>query len=98
MDPIFDRKLVEMRRARAARMATPGADFLLQHVGDDLAARLAVVERRFETAVVVEDHLETVASKLRRNRQGRRGPLRRASKPCRKRRRIACRSIPDRRI
>ena len=65
MDPVFDRSLVEVRRARAARMATPGADFLLQHVGEDLVARLAVVERFFATAVVIEDHADTVASKLR---------------------------------
>ena len=65
MEPVFDRKLVEARRARAARAAAPGADFLLQRAGEELAARLAVVERRFESAVVVDDHGEIVSSKLR---------------------------------
>lgn len=45
-------------------MAVPGADFLLRHTGDELAARLAVVERSFAAAAVIEDHADTVASKL----------------------------------
>ena len=64
MDPVFDRTLVEERRRRAARMAVPGADFLLEHVGDDLAARLSVVERTFDNAAVIDDHEGVVAAKI----------------------------------
>jgi SAM-dependent methyltransferase len=50
MEILFDRELLERRRARAARLE-PKADFLLRVVADELAARLAVVERHFEQAV-----------------------------------------------
>jgi len=50
---LFDRKLLDLRRRRAARQAgTHGAaDFLLAHAAGDLDARLSVVTRRFERVV-----------------------------------------------
>lgn len=47
---IFDARLLALRRRRAAAMAVPGADFLLRHVADEIAERLAAVNRRFEQA------------------------------------------------
>jgi SAM-dependent methyltransferase len=46
---IFDHALLRLRRRRAAALAAP--DFLIRRVADDLADRLAVVMRRFPTAV-----------------------------------------------
>lgn len=43
---IFDRKLVALRRARAAKSAQRH-DFLLQRVAEDFAERLAIVQRTF---------------------------------------------------
>ncbi|TCM48719.1 methyltransferase family protein [Rhizobium sp. PP-F2F-G48] len=51
MDIVFDQPLVEARRLRALKAGDEKAQFLLDIVGQDLAERLAVVERRFETAV-----------------------------------------------
>lgn len=50
---LFDRKLLDLRRRRAARQTGPhgSADFLLAHAADDLDARLSVVTRRFECVV-----------------------------------------------
>jgi SAM-dependent methyltransferase len=46
---IFDRRLLRARRARA--MALGASTFLLDHVADDFADRLAAVLRQFERAV-----------------------------------------------
>lgn len=47
-DTVFDRQMLALRRARARRR---GAEtFLLDHVAHDLAERLSVVLRKFETA------------------------------------------------
>ena len=46
---IFDRALLRQRRRRAAALGP--ATFLLDHVADDLAERLATVLRRFDLAV-----------------------------------------------
>lgn len=51
MDKIFDQTLIEAKRRRAFATASPKADFLLEIAARDLAERLAVVERQFETAV-----------------------------------------------
>lgn len=52
---IFDRRLLGLRRARAAnRIGT--SDFLLAHVADDLAGRLALVKRRFPVALNLGAH------------------------------------------
>lgn len=52
---IFDRDLVRARRDRAA--STFGsADFLLQHVMEDLLARLSIVQRSFRDILVLGSH------------------------------------------
>jgi SAM-dependent methyltransferase len=51
MDILFDADLVTARRERALKARDEKATFLLDIAGRELADRLAVVERRFETAV-----------------------------------------------
>jgi hypothetical protein len=51
MDILFDLDLVAARRERAASHPLPGADFLLDLAGRELAERLEVVERVFDEAV-----------------------------------------------
>lgn len=51
MEALFDTDLVIARRKRALRKPVAGADFLMRLVADELAERLAVVERRFDLAV-----------------------------------------------
>ena len=53
MQPIIDTQLCLLRKLRAAAQAAPGADFLMQRVAEDLADRLAPVERRFERAATL---------------------------------------------
>ena len=64
LEAVFDRNLVEARHRRARRGTVPGADFLLRHVSEDLVSRLAVVERRFTDAVVIDDPDGSVAADL----------------------------------
>lgn len=59
---IFDRVLLRTRRRRAAAL---GAEtFLLEHVADDLAERLAVVKRQFVLAADIGSAGAAVASRL----------------------------------
>lgn len=59
---IFDRALLRARRHRAAAL---GAEtFLLEHVADDLAERLAVVKRQFVLAADIGSNGAAVASTL----------------------------------
>lgn len=51
--PIFDRKLLEVRRKRAQRMAVPGAGFLIERAAEEICDRLAVTNRKFLSAVDV---------------------------------------------
>ena len=51
MDIVFDQTLIEARRMRALRKGDPKAQFLLEIAGRELAERLSVVERHFDTAV-----------------------------------------------
>ncbi len=53
MQPIFDTSLMIERKRRALAKGVAGADFLMARVADDLAERLAAVERRFEKAITV---------------------------------------------
>ncbi|MEI5682467.1 MULTISPECIES: methyltransferase domain-containing protein [unclassified Mesorhizobium] len=53
MQPIFDTSLMIERKRRALAKGVTGADFLMARVADDLAERLAAVERRFEKAITV---------------------------------------------
>ncbi|WP_105431215.1 class I SAM-dependent methyltransferase [Neorhizobium sp. T6_25] len=51
MEILFDEQLVSARRRRAITAKDSNAAFLLDIAGRELADRLAVVERKFETAV-----------------------------------------------
>lgn len=53
MQPLFDTALSLTRKRRALARPTPGADFLMQRAADDLADRLAAVERRFNRAATL---------------------------------------------
>lgn len=53
MQPLFDTALWLTRKRRALARPTAGADFLMQRVADDLADRLAAVERRFSRAATL---------------------------------------------
>ncbi|MEJ1160378.1 methyltransferase domain-containing protein [Prosthecomicrobium sp. N25] len=63
---VFDRALLAARRRRALDRASPGADFLMARVAEDLEDRLATVARRFERAAVMGDPTGLVAAALRR--------------------------------
>jgi SAM-dependent methyltransferase len=59
---IFDRALLRARRRRAARL---GAEtFLLEHIADDLAERLAVVKRHFALAADIGSFGDAVSGRL----------------------------------
>ncbi len=64
MEKIFDQTLIEQRRLRAVRQAVAGADFLIDVVAEELAGRLAVVERRFDRAAVLHGVTPGVARAL----------------------------------
>ena len=64
---ITDRSLQRRRIARALRRAVPGADWLLRETLADMAARLALVERRFEVAVALDDDTGAIATMLGRS-------------------------------
>lgn len=55
---IFDRDLLQMRRARAVRMAvgTAAPDYLLTRACEDLLDRVRLVKRRFPVAAVIGVH------------------------------------------
>jgi SAM-dependent methyltransferase len=50
MEILFDGRLVQARREKAVARRDPGAAFLLDIAGRELAERLTVVERTFDTA------------------------------------------------
>lgn len=53
MQPIFDASIVIAHRRRALAQAVAGADFLVARAAEDLADRLAVVERKFDRAAAI---------------------------------------------
>lgn len=53
MDQLFDEALLRRNRQQALSGRFGDAHFLLQRVGEELAERLAVVERRFERALEI---------------------------------------------
>jgi SAM-dependent methyltransferase len=61
---VFDRSLQRRRRFRAATL--PPADFLLDHVAGELADRLGMVLRRFETGVDLGTPGDAVRASLRK--------------------------------
>ncbi len=48
---IFDDHAAALHRIRALKIDTPGTDFLMRRAADDLAERVAAVDRRFPRAV-----------------------------------------------
>jgi SAM-dependent methyltransferase len=65
MTVIFDQALLDRRRRRAVRLATPGADFLLRTAAEDLADRLALVKRRFDVGIDLATPTGLLAEMLR---------------------------------
>ncbi|WP_404862936.1 methyltransferase domain-containing protein [Georhizobium sp. MAB10] len=61
---LFDQAFLALQRRRARARATEGADFLLRHVAEDLADRLAAVSRRFPVAVELHGHTGIVGERL----------------------------------
>lgn len=61
---IFDSALIEHFRLRAARKATPGADFLAARMAEDLEERLATVDRRFSHAIDLHGHTGLAATAM----------------------------------
>ncbi len=53
MEPLFDLELVIARKLRALDQRVDGADFLMQRAAEDLAERLATVERKFAQAAAI---------------------------------------------
>jgi NADH dehydrogenase [ubiquinone] 1 alpha subcomplex assembly factor 5 len=62
---LFDRQLLQRRRARMAASAARH-DFLLKHAADDLIDRLSLIRRTFRTAAVVGADLGHMAHRLSR--------------------------------
>jgi NADH dehydrogenase [ubiquinone] 1 alpha subcomplex assembly factor 5 len=61
---IFDRTLLNHRRARVAATAQ-NHDFLLDRVADDFAERLSIVQRTFKAGLNIEAHHGALSSRLR---------------------------------
>jgi len=64
---ILDSALIEHFRLRAAKKATPGADFLLARMADDLEERLATIDRHFEHAIDLHGHNGRAATAMERS-------------------------------
>lgn len=64
MEELFDRQSIIRRRLRARRQAAVGSDFLMRRACEDLADRLAVIERRFVHAVSLFNGSSDVAGTL----------------------------------
>lgn len=67
---LFDRNLLDLRRARAERLAVAGSDFLLARTIEDLMDRLSTVNRHFEQAADIGDLSPALAAALAANGQG----------------------------
>lgn len=61
---LIDHDLLARRRARATREATPGADFLVRQAADDIAERLATVNRTFASAADIATPSPALARRL----------------------------------
>lgn len=64
---IFDRALFKQRRLRALRAAANGADFLMRTVAEDLADRLAMIQRTFATGIDLGGHSGHIGDMLRQS-------------------------------
>ena len=61
---IFDRALLAQRRLRATRDPPDGITFLLEHAVEDLAERLATIQRHFPLALDLHGHTGLCADML----------------------------------
>ena len=64
MEPVFDLDILAARKRRALAVAEPGADFLMRNAAEDLADRLATVERRFGTSAAIYSQTAAAAATL----------------------------------
>lgn len=64
METLIDSTSVLRNRRRALARQRPGSDFLLNIATDELSARLAVVERYFDRAVVLHGHTDRMAQSV----------------------------------
>ncbi|MEM1401537.1 MAG: methyltransferase domain-containing protein [Pseudomonadota bacterium] len=63
---VFDRRVVRHHRARSATMSDqPSAEFLFDQAATDMAERLVVINRRFQTALVSTARRGSMAKALR---------------------------------
>lgn len=67
VQPLFDTELVRARKLRAQAANTEAADFLMLRAVEDLADRLATVERKFAKAAAIGCLTADVATALRRS-------------------------------
>jgi len=67
MQPLFDPDLVIAHKVRAVDQPVDGADFLMRRAAEDLAERLATVERRFARAAAINCLTGDAANVLRRS-------------------------------
>lgn len=67
MQHLFDNELSLQRKLRAARSGASGANFLMRRAAEDLAERLAAVDRQFETAACLFSHSGDAAEILQRS-------------------------------
>jgi len=64
VQPLFDRRLLARRRARAVARAEAGADFLLDYAAADVGERLGAVARRFPRALTLGGATDAAAQVL----------------------------------
>lgn len=69
MDILFDQPLIEQNRRRAWTRRDDKALFLLDMAAEELAYRLAIVERKFETAIELHGGTGVTARRLRPRRE-----------------------------
>jgi SAM-dependent methyltransferase len=60
MDEIFDRRSIRLHRERAVQIGDRGAAFLLNRVAEEVADRLAMVQRQFKSAVMTSGNSELI--------------------------------------
>jgi SAM-dependent methyltransferase len=63
---IFDKGAIDAKRRRAAAIGDPSARFLMDYAIEDLADRLAAVQRRFDEAVILDSLTGDAAALLSR--------------------------------
>ena len=64
MEPVFDPDIMAARKRRALAIAELGADFLMRNAAEDLADRLATVERSFGDSAAIYSQTPAAAAVL----------------------------------